>query len=66
MNLIEGIQQQCNRARKIIPCYIEMGDVGVYGKTIIEVCIAEGESAIASGDVIRMLTAYKNLEEIED
>ena len=66
MNLIEGIHEQCNRARKIIPCYIEMGNVGVYGKTIIEWCIAESEAAIASGDVVRMLRAYKNLEEIED
>lgn len=66
MNLIEGIHEQCNRARKIMVCYTGMGNVGVFGEAVIKSCITEGEAAIASGDVIRMLRAYKNLEEIEE
>lgn len=66
MNLIEGIQSQCNRVRAILPHYDELGPVGVFGATMLRQAIAEGEAAIASGDVVRMLAAFKELEGCEE
>lgn len=65
MNLIEGIQYECSRARELVQAYEEIGAAGVFGKTVIEQAIREGEAAIASGDVTRMLRAFKALEECQ-
>jgi hypothetical protein len=65
-NIIEGIQTQCNRCRVIVGHYEQLGPVGVFGKVMIERDIAEGEAAIASGDVVRMVRAYKALEEVKE
>ena len=62
-NLIEGIQRECNRVRAILPAYEELGAVGVFGLTMLKAAITEGEAAIASGDVVRMVYAYKALED---
>lgn len=65
-NIIEGIQQQCDRARAILPHYEELGPVGVFGATVIREAIKEGEAAIASDDVVRMVRAYKELEDLKE
>jgi hypothetical protein len=65
MNLIEGIQAQCNRVRELVPIYEAIGAPGAFGAAMLKADIAEGEAAIASGDVIRMLAAYKALEGCE-
>ena len=66
MNLIEGIQEQCRRVREdLLPAYVELGPVGTFGATMLKLAVTEGEAAIASGDTIRMLAAYKDLEGCE-
>ena len=65
MNLIEGIQDQCNRCRELAEIYEGLGLVGEFGRANIEADIKEGEDAIASGDTVRMLKAYKSLEGCE-
>ena len=65
MNLIEGIQQQCNRVREILPHYEEIGPAGAFGLMMLKRDIAEGEAAIASGDVVRMMRAYEALKGCE-
>lgn len=65
MNLIEGIQTQCERVREILPYYEEIGPAGMFGVAMLKAAIKEGEAAIASGDVVRMLAAYKDLEGCE-
>lgn len=65
-NIIEGIQRQCERVRGIIPHYKEIGPVGIFGLTMLKQAIKEGEAAIASGDTIRMIAAYKSLEDCSD
>jgi hypothetical protein len=62
MNIIEGIQQQCERVRGILPYYEEIGPAGMFGLTMLKAAIKEGEASIASDDVVRMLAAYKELE----
>jgi hypothetical protein len=65
-NVIEGIQQQCKRVREVlIPAYESIGPVGTFGKMMLNQAVNEGEAAIASGDVVRMLAAYKSLEGCE-
>lgn len=65
MNLIEGIQSQCQRVREILPRYEELGPVGAFGAAMLKHAIKEGEASIASGDVVRMIAAYKRLEGCE-
>lgn len=64
-NLVAGIQEQCNRVRSIIPHYEAIGAAGSFGKMMLEASIKEGEDSIASGDILRMLSAFKSLEGCE-
>jgi hypothetical protein len=64
-NLIEGIQAECNRVRELLPRYEAIGPAGRFGLLMLKAGIAEGEAAIASGDVIRMLGALKALQGCE-
>jgi hypothetical protein len=61
MNLIEGIQSECERVRGILPYYDEIGPVGFFGKMVLQQAIKEGEASIASGDVVRMVAALESL-----
>lgn len=61
-NMIDGIQGQCNRCRELITHYDAIGPAGAFGKAMTQRDITEAEAAIASGDVVRMLRAYKALE----
>ena len=64
MNIVEGIQEQCNRCRELIKIYHTI-PMGGFGAAFLQTAINEGESAIASGDCIRMLSAFKELESCE-
>ncbi|MPS27593.1 MAG: hypothetical protein E2576_11170 [Alcaligenaceae bacterium] len=59
-NLIEGIQRQCNRVREILPLYDEI-PTGAFAAAMMRRSIAGAELAIARGDVIAMLAAYRDL-----
>lgn len=64
MNLIEGIQAHCNRLRDVlIPRYEEAGPAAAFAIAMMRASIAEGEAAIASDDIVRMVRACKDLEE---
>lgn len=64
MNVVEGIQEQCNRCRELLEIYKTI-PAGGFGAHFIQQAITEGEASIASGDVVRMLSAYKELESCE-
>ncbi len=64
MNLVEGIQKECNRGRELIKVYKTI-PMGGFGASFIQAAINEGEASIASGDCVRMLAAYKELESCE-
>ena len=64
-NLIEGIQSECNRVRELLPEYEAIGAAGQFGLLMLKADIAEGEAAIASGDVVRMVGALKALQGCE-
>jgi hypothetical protein len=61
MNIIEGIQEQNNRVRDLIEIYNSVPN-GHFAAALMKVAIKEGEGAIASGDTIRMIAAYRDLE----
>lgn len=65
MNLIEGILQECNRVRQILPAYDELGPVGLFGANALRCAIADGEAAMGSGDIVRMVRAYLALKDCE-
>jgi hypothetical protein len=65
MNLLEGIFAQMDRCRKLINAYEENGPIGTFGKAMIESEIKNAEHAIASGDTVAMIAAYKKLQECE-
>jgi hypothetical protein len=65
MNIIEGIQEQNNRVRELIKLYLSVPN-GQFAAAMMKAAIQEGEAAIASGDVVRMVAAYKELEEFSD
>jgi hypothetical protein len=64
-NLVEGIQDECKRCCTLVGHYEKIGPVGVFGKAMIEADIREGESALASGDVVRMIQAFAALKGCE-
>jgi len=61
-NLIEGIQRQCNRIRDEILPEFDKIPTGALAATMMRHSIKKAETAIASGDVLAMLVAYKDLE----
>ena len=64
MNLIEGLDEQMDRARELRKVY-ENIPAGHFGTVVIDLTIKQAERSIASGDVADMMTAYKGLEELE-
>ena len=60
-NLIEGIQRQCDRVREILDLY-ERYPGGRFAAMMMRQSIKNAEAAIASGDVIALIGAYKDLE----
>lgn len=61
-NIIEGIQRQCARIRdEVLPEYDRI-PTGIFAATLMRQSIKRAEAAIARGDVIAMIAAYKDLE----
>jgi hypothetical protein len=50
---------------EILPQYLELGHAGRLGAQLIRVSLDEAAKALASGDLVAMITAYKNLKEIK-
>lgn len=61
-NLAEGLAEQIKRNQELLEIYAGIGPAGLFGYTVIKNDINEALDAQASGDVIRILQAYKKLE----
>ena len=61
MNLIKGIQKECERCINLKTVYDEI-PTGKFGAYCIQDAIDEGRASIVSGEVVRMLSAFKELE----
>jgi hypothetical protein len=66
VNLIEGIQAECNRIRDVsIPAYSDPfpKGAGAMAIALMRADIAMGEQAIASGDVVLMVKVLARIKE---
>ena len=64
MNIIEDLQQELDRNKKILTFY-ESIPQGAFGAVFIREGITSAEKAIAEMDTVKMITALKYLREIE-
>ena len=63
--LADAIPKEQDRVRGVLETYKGLGGVGAFAATIIEMELKEMESAVISGDPVRMLRAYKALKGCE-
>ncbi len=62
-NLLDGLFEEMNRNRELLKVYEEIGPPGVFGHAMIQQKILAGEKAIAGGDVVEMVQAFKALQD---
>lgn len=64
MNLIEGLHSEMNRVREIIKEYEHpsLNGAGIIATTMMKADIKNAERAIAEGDIVQELFAYKKLQ----
>jgi hypothetical protein len=61
-NLVEGLLDEMNRCRELVKQYGEIGPAGAFGRAAIEQDIKNAEKALAGGDVVEMIQAFKALQ----
>ena len=59
-----SILEEQNRARKVLTEYENIGPAGIFGAAVIKASIKQSEEAVASGDVVSMVVAYRDLKDI--
>lgn len=62
-SLAEALPREQKRCRELLEVYKELGPAGRFGAMMVEASLDEAEQAAMSGDVVRMLRAYKRLSE---
>ena len=65
-SLAEELPKEQARVREMLGYYKEIGPIGAFGATMIELSLQKADRAIISGDITQMITAYKELQEIKD
>ena len=64
-NLVEGIQAERKRVEELRKEYVAIGPSGSLALALtIDPALREADASIASGDVVRMLSAFKELQGI--
>ena len=64
-NLVEGIQSERKRVEELRKLYVEIGPSGALALALsIDPAPKEADASIASGDVVRMLAEFKELQGI--
>ena len=61
----EDFPKEQARCREVLQQYKELGPAGVLGGMMIEATLREADEAMASGDIVRILQAYKAMQGIE-
>ncbi len=65
-SLGDALPKECARVRIILGHYKEIGPAGYWGAANIEQALRDADRAMISGDVITMIRAYKQLQEIKE
>lgn len=63
-SLATALPKEQARVREVLGHYKEIGSAGFFGAIMIERSLRNADAAVMSGDVIQMITAYKDLQEI--
>jgi hypothetical protein len=64
-SLAEAFPIEQARVREVLGHYRELGPAGMFGAAFIEQDLKIADEAIASGDIVRMLKAFKTLQGIK-
>ena len=64
MDLIEGLQTELVRCKELLKLY-ESIPTGHFGAAFLHSSIKRGETAIISGDIVEMTSAYAELKDCE-
>ncbi len=65
-SLGEQLPKEIARVRdEVLPAYLEIGVAGQFGAAMIRQSLDAASKAMIEGDVIAMIQAYKELQEIE-
>ena len=60
----DALPKEMARVRVVLSQYKELGTVGAIGAMFIEKDLQDADSAVMSGDVVRMILAYQTLQGI--
>ena len=63
-SLSDALPKELARVREVLGHYKEIGAAGVFGAAMIEQSLSAADKAIISGDIVEMITAYKDLQDI--
>ncbi len=61
----EDFPREQARVRELLGEYRRLGAVGAFGAAMLEQSLREADEAMASGDIVRILAAYKGLTECQ-
>lgn len=62
----DALPKEMARVRdEVLPHYVEIGPPGMFGAAMIRQDLDAAARALASGDVVAMMAAYKALKETE-
>lgn len=64
MNLVDGLNQELERARELLDVY-EGIPSGGFGAMVIRETIEHAEKSMQLGDTVEMLKAYGSLQKLE-
>ncbi len=66
MNLAEGIIAEVQRVTKVRELFLSIGPAGSFGALMLQQDLDRAQEAMASGDVVKMVVAYKALQEVKE
>lgn len=61
--LSKALPREQARVRELLVAYKELGPNGAFGAAMIEQDLQRADKAIISGDLVAMITAYKELRD---
>jgi hypothetical protein len=64
--LAEKLPEEMARVRKVLGHYKEIGPAGMFGAAMIEQSLRKADKAVMSGDLVAMIAAYQDLQEIKN
>ena len=64
-SLGEALPLEIKRVRETLKEYYKIGQAGAFGAMMIELSLQRADKIVIGGDIVEMLKAYKELQEIK-